>query len=282
LKFKFILLAVVVLLAGCSSKPSSTIDKIKESAGAGDIKNVYLFFDKPKITENLTRQVISQLESENNAYLRDNGVAKIRNDVEDIIKLRVWDVIDDEVRKGQTGSLSTMTIVKEDVNNKYNATLLIQLGHRQTTFQMSNVDNKWLITGLNLKDVVKNKMFKTINANPSFTPAKIKLISEYIDKYQDDKFTTLIKPELQKLVGIDYDTLTNNISVAGPIKKEGQFIVIDGLAPHSGGFDEGIIVVDIDNGILSAAIMKNGNKIDRYSDIQDKEDYPDLIKFWKQ
>jgi len=277
------LVAVVLTLSGCSSKPSTSIDKIKEKAISGDIQGVYSYFDKPKITDDLIKQAIKQLESENNNILREMNIQKIKNEAEDIIKLRVWDVIDDEVRKGKEGSIANIKTIKEEISNKYNATILVQLDNgKQTTFQLSMINNKWLITGLVLKDTVKNKIFKRINANPSFNQEKIKLIEEYVNKYQDDKFHALIKTELQKLVGTEYDTLINNMSAAGPIKKDGQYIIVDGNAPHSGGFDEGIVVIDVSSGILSAAIMKNGNKIDRYSDIKGEDDYPDPIRFWNK
>ena len=132
-----------------------------------------------------------------------------------------------------------------------------------------------MITGLDLD------MFKMINAKPSFQADKIKSIEGFVGKHQDVRFHALIGPELQRLVGSDYHTLIDNMAVSEGIRKEGRYIVVSGNAPLSGGSDEGVVVIDVKTGIMSAAIMKN-RRVCRFSDIKGEEDYPDLIKCWNK
>lgn len=283
-----IFILIIILMSGCSSKPSKSIYSIKEKAYSGDIQGVYSFIDKPKINDDLIKQLIKLIESDDgNKYIELN-IQKIKTEADDIIKLKVWDVIDDEVKKGKDGSLANLKVVKEEQNNDFNASVLVQLENsKQTTFQLSKINNKWLITGLNLKDIAKDNVFKKpdplkkVNAKPSFDVNKIQLIEECIPQRQEDKFLDIIKPELQKLIGVEYDRLINNMGVSfGLNKVEGHFIVHDGMVPHSGGESAGIIVIDVTTGVLSVAI-KSGDKINRYSDMKDEKDYPDLIRSWR-
>ncbi|MDD2321313.1 MAG: hypothetical protein PHO83_14810 [Geobacteraceae bacterium] len=128
-------------------------------------------------------------------------------------------------------------------------------------------------TGSQRKDKIK-----TI---PSFSSEKIAQLNTYIGEYQNKGFHVLIKPELSKLVGSNYEALVKNVSVASQIKKNGNYVIIEGCAPHMCDSDRGIILIDTSTGILSAALMIDSKVIGKYSDIKDEDNYPETIKYWE-
>lgn len=265
---------VSILAAGCSTKPASIIDKFAVNVADGDIRSTNRLMDRQKINSDLIRQAISDSGLDRN-FMNTDAEKTIRL-ANDIAKQRVWNILDDEVEKGKSSIFASMEILKENIENNRNASVVVQFDNgKETTFRLSTENGKWLITGFDLN------IFRKIDANSSFQTDKIKSLEKLVGKYQDNKFQTLIMPELLKLVGRDYHTLINNVSVSGPIRKDGPYIVLDGNAPLSGGSDEGIVVIDSKTGIMSAAIMKS-RKVLRFSDIKSEEDYPDLIKSWNK
>jgi len=274
MNIKCLMLLLATLVAGCSETPSNSINKLVVCAASGDINGINLLLEKHKINADLIKQAVKQLDKEKD-FLKSNHNTIIEQ-ANNLAKHKVWDVFYDEVKKGKSGSLANLKIVKETTDKEYRSTVLVQFySGKQTIFQLSVINKNWIITGLNLD------MFKKIDAKPSFSAERIKSLGEFVGKYKDDKFYMLLGPELKKLVGVDYQTLINNMSVSGHIRREGQYIVLQGNAPLSGGSDEGIIVIDVNAGILSAAIMKN-RKVDRYSDINGNEDFPYLINSWNK
>lgn len=274
MKIRGLLILVSILAAGCSTKPASIIDKFAVNVADGDIRSTNRLMDRQKINSDLIRQAISDSGLDRN-FMNTDAEKTIRL-ANDIAKQRVWNILDDEVEKGKSSIFASMEILKENIENNRNASVVVQFDNgKETTFRLSTENGKWLITGFDLN------IFRKIDANSSFQTDKIKSLEKLVGKYQDNKFQTLIMPELLKLVGRDYHTLINNVSVSGPIRKDGPYIVLDGNAPLSGGSDEGIVVIDSKTGIMSAAIMKS-RKVLRFSDIKSEEDYPDLIKSWNK
>ena len=230
--------------------------------------------DRRRINSDLIRQAISVTGLDHN-FMKTNAEKTI-DLANEIAKQKVWSIFDDEVKKGKNSVLANIEILSEHIDNKHNASVVVQFDSgKQTTLRLSTENGKWLITGLDLG------IFKKIEAKPSFNSNQIESAGEFVGKGQDDRFYTLIGTELWKLVGSDYGTLINNMSVSEGIRKEGRYIIVRGNAPLSGGSDEGIVVIDVKTGILSAAIMIN-RQVYRFSNIKDEEDYPDLIKSWNK
>jgi hypothetical protein len=273
LKMRYMLPLLAVLLAGCSVKPASTVDKLAECAARRDIRAAYLLFDKPKVDADLIRQAIDEVHG---STLSSSDAEQTVKRADQIVKDRVWNAIEAEVGKGKNGSLATLSILKTRMDVTDHASVLVQFrSGKETTLQLSMINNKWLITGLDLG------MFKKIDATPTLAPEKIKLLKELVGERADQKIYALIGPELRKLLGDEYRVLLTNLSVAGQVRQNGRYIILDGNAPLSGGSEEAIVAVDVDTGILSADVL-TGGKVSRFSDIKSAEDYPDLIKSWNK
>jgi hypothetical protein len=132
----------------------------------------------------------------------------------DIAKRKVWNVFDDEIKKGKSSILANIEILKENIENNHNASVVVQFDNgKQTTLRLSTENDKWLITGLDLG------IFKKIEAKPSLQPNQIKSVGEFVGKRQDNRLYALIEPELRRLVGSDYRTLRNNMSVSEGIMR---------------------------------------------------------------
>lgn len=272
-KIMYLLPLMAVLLAGCSVKPTSTIDKLAECTARRDIRGVYLLIDKPKVDAGLIRQAIDEVAGSSQQSADAEQTVKR---ADQIVKDRIWKVIEAEVGKGSIGSLATLRILKTTMDVRDHARVLVQFpSGKETTLQLSMINNKWLITGLDLG------MFKKIEATPSLTPDKIVHLKDLVGERADQKFYSLIGSELQKLLGNEYRVLLTNMSIAGHIRQNGRYIVLDGNAPLCGGSEEAIVAIDVDTGILSAALL-TGGKVSRFSDIKSEEDYPDLIKSWNK
>ena len=271
-KMRGLLLFMSVLAAGCSAKPASTIDKFVADLADGDIQRANDLMDRQRINSDLIRQSINKSGLDHN-FLKANAEQTI-NQANDIAKQKVWSILDADVKKGASSVLAGMEILREHIDNEHNASVVVQFDNaKQTTLRLSTENGKWLITGLDLG------IFQKITAKPSFNAGQMKSIGEFVGKGQDARFYAIIGTELWKLVGGDYGTLINNMSVSEGIRKEGRYIMVCGNAPLSGGSDEGIVVIDVKTGIMSAAVMIN-RKVYRFSGIRDQEDYPDLIKSW--
>jgi hypothetical protein len=274
MKFLLLLLLAAALMAGCSARPSSTIEVLSNRVDAGDFQGIGQLLDRPKINADLIRQAIGSLGLDPD-FMKGNAESAIKQ-ADYFVKLKVWTVFDNEVKKGKGSVFSGLEMVKEGVDGKQDATVLVQLADgKQTTFRLALRNGHWLITGLDLG------LFSKIEAKPSVRCDKIKLVEQYIGKSPDDQFRALLRPELQQLLGNDYRTLINNLAVSGQVRRAGRYIVLDGNAPLSGGSDEGIITLDSKTGILSAAVMRAG-KVYRFSDIKGEENYPYLIKSWNR
>jgi hypothetical protein len=274
-------LLVSLFLAGCSASPSSTVENIRKMASDGNIQGVLACFDKQKINDDLTRQVVKSMEYDDAIPYKDFAIRKFKLEADDIFKTRVWDIIEDEVKKGKGGSLAKLQIIKEDKSNKHNAKVQIQLGNgKRTTLTLFKVEDKWLVTGLDADDAFKSKIFKNLSAKPSFSKNKIKMVKKYVGKNPDAKFYEIIGVELRTLLGKNFDRLTGNLAVSEPIQRDGPYIVLSGMAPEGKDREEAIIVIDCDNGILNAAMLTDGKAVTRFSDIPDRYDYPDLLKRW--
>ena len=274
MKICSLLIFVSILTAGCSAKPASTIYEFAVNVAGGDIRQANNLLDRQKINSDLIRQAITISGLDHN-FMKTNTEKTIKQ-ADDIARQKVWNILDDEVKKGKSSVLANMEILREQIENKHNASVIVQFDNgKQTTLRLSTENGKWLITGMDLG------IFKKVEAKQSFNANQIKSVSEFVGKGPDESFYALIGTELWKLVGSDYGTLINNMSVSEGIRKEGRYIMVCGNAPLSGGSDEGIVVIDVKTGILSAAIMKN-RQVYRFSNIKDREDYPDLIKSWNK
>ena len=274
MKISGLIILVSIFAAGCSAKPASIIDEFAANVADGDIQRANNLMDRQRINSDLIRQVINESGLDHN-FMKNNAEKTIKQ-ANDVAKQKVWNVLDDEVRKGKNSVLASIEILREHIDNEHDASVVVQFDNgKQTTLRLSTESGKWLITGLNLG------IFKKIEAKPSFNADQIKSVVKFVGKRQDERFYALIGTELWKLVGGDYGTLINNMSVSEGIRKEGRYIVVRGNAPLSGGSDEGIVVIDTKTGILSAAIMKN-RQVYRFSGIKNQEDYPDLIKSWNK
>jgi hypothetical protein len=274
MKIRVLLIFISILAAGCSAKPASTIDYFVANVADGDIRRANNLLDRQRINSDLIRQAINESGLDHN-FMKTNAEKTIKQ-ANDIAKQKVWSILDDEVKKGKNSVLASIEILRESIDNKHNASVVVQFSNgKQTTLRLSTENGKWLITGLDLN------IFRQIAANPSFDANQIKSIGEFVGKGQDDRFYALIGTELWKLVGGDYGTLINNMSVSDGIRKKGRYITVCGNAPLSGGSDEGIVVIDVKTGIMSAAIMEN-RQVSRFSNIKNEEDYPDLIKSWNK
>ena len=230
--------------------------------------------DRQRINSDLIRQSINK-SGLDHGFMKTNAEQTIKQ-ANDIAKQKVLNILDHEVTKGKSSVLAGMEILKENIGNNGNASVLVQFDDgKQTTLRLSTENGKWLITGLDLG------IFKKIEAKPSFNADQIKSVGEFVGKGQDARFYALIGNELWKLVGSNYGTLIDNMSVSDGIKKEGRYITVCGNAPLSGGSDEGIVAIDVKTGIMSAAIMIK-RRVYRFSDIKDEDDYPDLIKSWNK
>lgn len=269
-----LLIFLCLLAAGCSAKPASIVDKFVANVADGDVQRATKLMDRKKINSDLIRQAIYESGLDRN-FMKSNAEETIKK-ANDIAKQKVWNIFDDEVKKGKGSVLAGMVILREYSENNHDTSVVVQFNNgKQTTLRLSLENDKWLITGLDLG------IFKKIEAKPSFQAKQIEAFGAFVGNGLSDRFYSLIEPELRLLVGSDYRTLINNLSVSEGIRREGRYIVVSGNAPLSGGSDEGIVAIDVNTGIMSAAIMKN-RLIRRYSDIKGQEDYPDLIKSWNR
>ncbi len=100
-------------------------------------------------------------------------------------------------------------------------------------------------------------------------------LKKYAGEYSSEKILgdKIIKPLLIKMMGKDYDHLTTNLLVTGPVDLISGSIVIDGNAPHMGGEEMAILDINLSTKVIRAAIFSK-NKIIIYSD---KEKYDGII-----
>lgn len=74
---------------------------------------------------------------------------------------------------------------------------------------------------------------------------------------------------IEKLVGNDYNKLLKNIQVSSCAERNGSEVIISGIAPHSGGSEEGIISINTATDLINIGILSGGN-ITYYSEDKSK------------
>jgi hypothetical protein len=68
----------------------------------------------------------------------------------------------------------------------------------------------------------------------------------------------VVQPKLQAVVGKQLAALMRNISVSGGVDLVAGALAINGIAPHKGGEEEGVICVSEYDGTVQAAILSKG------------------------
>ena len=105
-------------------------------------------------------------------------------------------------------------------------------------------------------------------------------LKKYIGKYPRELFKKepAIMKRLSVLLGKDYDLLELNMVVQGPIKMEEGALVMEGNAPHAGGFEDAYLAITLAGGKLHCAIRSAdfGGKLKKYS--EDPKNMPAFIK----
>lgn len=103
----------------------------------------------------------------------------------------------------------------------------------------------------------------------------------YAGTYDDYRILNdrAVAAALQRVVGADLDHLMENLGVRGPADYISCHLVISGLAPHSGGSEDGIVAVNVTTGAVSAAIHSEG-RITVYAEEGPYSNVPIPIKDW--
>ena len=108
-------------------------------------------------------------------------------------------------------------------------------------------------------------------------------VRKYIGKYpQDGLFNdNEIMTRVKLLVGRKYYLLKENLSVVEPGEKDGTFFIQRGIAPHQGGSEEGIIVIDMGEGYIYAGIISDNIGFHQvYSEENSMYPYLGIFKKW--
>lgn len=108
-------------------------------------------------------------------------------------------------------------------------------------------------------------------------------LKKYAGEYASEKVITdkKVNPTLRKMMGKEYKHLIQNLSVTGPVDLIAGSIVISGNAPHSGGYDMGILDINLYTGKINAAIYLAGVITIYSSNDNRKYEYlPISIKDW--
>lgn len=108
-------------------------------------------------------------------------------------------------------------------------------------------------------------------------------LKKYVGEYSSEKvlMDKKVNPILKKMMGKEYKHLINNLSVTGPVDLIAGSIVISGNAPHSGGYDMGILDINLYTGKIHAAIYLAGIITIFSSEDTKKYEYlPISIKDW--
>ena len=68
----------------------------------------------------------------------------------------------------------------------------------------------------------------------------------------------IVQPKLQAVMGKQLPALMRNISVSGGVDLVAGALSVNGIAPHKGGEEEGVVCVSEYDGTVQAAILSKG------------------------
>ena len=72
------------------------------------------------------------------------------------------------------------------------------------------------------------------------------------------------KSRFIKITEENYQQFVDRLEVASETVLEGEWVVGDGIAPHSGGSEEAAFAINAKTGDVFAAIMEDGNKFSKF------------------
>ena len=89
-----------------------------------------------------------------------------------------------------------------------------------------------------------------------------------------------IKSKLTALLDdATFKDFSARLQVAGPVKRQGEWLVGSGLAPHSGGSDEAAFAIDVNSGAMFGVMMTDGH-VFRSFGVDDPEKLPAPLLEW--
>jgi hypothetical protein len=89
------------------------------------------------------------------------------------------------------------------------------------------------------------------------SPAEIRYLKKFCGDgadYPDERYFEILKSRLGKEMRTSYKVLRDNISVHSA-RVKGNELIIEGNAPHQGGDEAGIIVINLDDGSTSVGLL---------------------------
>lgn len=107
-------------------------------------------------------------------------------------------------------------------------------------------------------------------------------IPQYADKthpYELLANNKIIQSEVRKLLKKDFLDFTDTLSVVSVGEIKGSYYIGQGNAPHQGTTEHGILCIDLYNGEVYAAMLREGRKIILYG-VKNREYIPQPMEEW--
>jgi hypothetical protein len=152
MKKTIILVIAAALLASCSPSPKSTVDSMRVKACSGDIQGFFAYIDKTQVAESLKGELTGAGDQPADGWDRIGkaiGEAVAGAIVPGMAEL-IWTKYEDEIKKGKSGSLCNIQIVKEEKLDKIAKVTVVFPSGKQQTWVLAKYD-KWLVTAINNK-----------------------------------------------------------------------------------------------------------------------------------
>lgn len=117
----------------------------------------------------------------------------------------------------------------------------------------------------------------------SFAEGKLRYLHKYIGTYQSEEGPLFTDPTVKKAMaetfGDKLPHLLKNLEVRGPVNFISGNLVLSGNAPHLGGSDMAILVINTYRGSVHGAIS-SGEEIEVFSTVEKYRYLPLALKDW--
>jgi hypothetical protein len=104
-------------------------------------------------------------------------------------------------------------------------------------------------------------------------------LTKYVDEYPVELMKVrAMKTRLRTLLGKQYSTFDEYLTVQVPIKQVGDFLFASGCLPHSCTISEAAFAIDVKNKRIHAVIYDKDEKPKFYN--EDKSQTPEVLLTW--
>lgn len=183
------------------------------------------------------------------------------------------------------------------IDDKLATTLIYESQIDDNSGHIVSISGMRAIDILNIKQLISDKTEKKstkeveINSNQqaeiavesektNFSEEQNKLIAIHTSQYPTELVEDLaFNSKFKELLGESYEAFHTNLSVASNVVNEGKYLFGQGCMPHACGSDIASFAIDLDTGLIYAAMLTDGSSLRTFG-TENREDFPPPLLNW--